>query len=336
MRIASPISGRNFEFLRQIGLHQPQLDAVDEAVRAARQPQRAERRHRHEQNAGERHGRRAPAPRLGVDQRGRRGENQHRREIEAVQPDQRRRLREDRRSGQRHAEIVPGEAGENMAAQPFGAAEADGQRADAQRPRRPQQPRQREAQRREHGEAGGNAEHGERQRPGELVRLHQHGGAQPPKARDEIAESKPPAGARGGAQRRDADPPRRKAGAVDEPDRDGQRNRHGRREADRLQRQRPAGAGAKGDGAARPPLAEDDALGNGQACRSVERCDDFMHARKALDESPPPTLNGLRPASTTACGKPRKPFNAGSGAILRRGYCVARRDVIVFATSARG
>ena len=284
MRIASPISGRNFEVLRQIGLHQPQLDAVDEAVGAARQPYRAGSRHRRDQNGGAQHGRRAPAQRLRVDQRGRRGENQHGREIEAMLADQRRRLREDRRAGQRHADIVPGKAGQHMAAQPFRAAEPDGQRADPQRSRRPQQPRQREAERREHGEAGRNAQHRERQRPGELVRFDQHGGAQPPETGDEIAKPEPPAGARGGAQRGDADPPRRKGRAVDKPDRDGQGNRHGRRETDRLQRQGPAGAGAKGDRPARPSFAQDDTLGKGQACRSAKRFDDFMHARKALDE----------------------------------------------------
>ena len=52
----------------------------------------------------------------------------------------------DQRPGQRVAEGVPGKAGEQMAAQPFGGGERDREREEARRPARPEQARERKAQ----------------------------------------------------------------------------------------------------------------------------------------------------------------------------------------------
>ena len=129
--------GPKLGVLRQVGLHQPQFRAVDETGRALRKPLRPIGGERQQQHRGEYDRWRAVAAAARVDQRRRRREYQNRREVETVKPNQRARLRENRRARERHAEIVPGETGQNMTAQPFGAAEADGQSANAGGARRP-------------------------------------------------------------------------------------------------------------------------------------------------------------------------------------------------------
>ncbi len=138
-----------------------------------------------------------------------------------------------------HAEAVPGKAREDVAAQPFGNGKARGEGEDAGRAGGPDEPREAEAEGIEEGEPRGQAEDAERQRPGELVRLHQEGGTEPPQAGEKIAEAEPPADRRGRQHRA-----RRRAPArpVDEPD--------GERQAN--EKDGPQPEGRHGEGGERP------------------------------------------------------------------------------------
>ncbi len=69
------------------------------------------------------------------------------------------------------------------------------------RPRRPQEARERKSCGRKQGETRGQGDDRKRQRPGELVGLDQKRRADPPEAREKIAEAHPPAGAECGAER---------------------------------------------------------------------------------------------------------------------------------------
>ena len=119
-----------FLVLLQVRLHDAQPHAVDELRRRVRKPQRAVAGERSEQQR-----RRARAAASGrrvsaaiVGEHGRAREDRDREKRQAPDADQRRALRQHQRPGERVAERVPGKAGEQMAAQPFGDGERDRER----------------------------------------------------------------------------------------------------------------------------------------------------------------------------------------------------------------
>ena len=178
-----------------------------------------------------------------------------------MQADERSDLSQREIGAQRHAEVVPGKAGEEEAARPFGEPEPEREGENARGSRRPQEPRDRKACGRKDSEHRRQGDDAERQRPGELVGLDQKRRADPPEAGEKIAEAHPPAGAEGGAHRGDERP----SGpavlrAVDQPDRDRQRHGDEREQRKRRQRQRPDRARDEGDRAPAPAPGQDDPL----------------------------------------------------------------------------
>ena len=175
-----------------------------------------------------------------------------------MQADDRADLRQFEVGAERHAEFVPRKAGEDDAAQPFAEAQTDRQREHARRVGAPDQPRQREAEARKDRQRGRQAEHAERQRPGELVGVDEKRRPEPPQAGDEIAEAPPPAGAERRPQRR----PERTAAlgavdrAVDQPHRQRHRHDQRRREVEGRHGERAHGAAGESDAAAPPAPGE--------------------------------------------------------------------------------
>src|SRR5262249_30521842 len=96
----------------------------------------------------------------------------------------------------------------------------------------------------------------ERHQPGELLRIHQEGDADPIKSGEEIAEAEPPSGSRGDADAADA--PR--GGAIEQPHDDRHGQKHHRPEVERSERQRRNRAGRKGDGYPPPSPGEHDRM----------------------------------------------------------------------------
>ncbi len=117
--------------LRNVGLHQPQPDAGRRRARRSRQPLGAERGDRRErEDRGDRRRRSDAALPNAPERRGRRkhGDGD---EGEAVEADCRGDLSQRQIGAERHAEVVPWEAGEEEAARPFAHVPA---RRRAQRP----------------------------------------------------------------------------------------------------------------------------------------------------------------------------------------------------------
>ncbi len=179
------------------------------------------------------------------------------------------RLRQDQIAAERHAELVPGEAGEDQPAQPFGGRQRHGERDHASGAGRPEEPREREAEGRKDGEIGGQAQHPEGQQPDEF-RFGEEGRAQPPQAGHEIAQAPPPPGGRRRPERGGEIAARRPPGdvgmraAVDQPDR--QRHRHDDRRDDIEGRHRQGtdGAGQQRDEAPAPTVRENHGLGEAE------------------------------------------------------------------------
>ena len=102
-------------------------------------------------------------------------------------------LHQERHRHRGIADGVPGKAGEEEVAQPFGKAEAEGKRRYATDIAAPEKPRHNRRKAVEKGVREGDADHGEGQSPGEVVGLDQKSLADPPEASEEIAETEPPA-----------------------------------------------------------------------------------------------------------------------------------------------
>ena len=119
-----------------------------------------------------------------------------------MQADERGGLGKREIDAERHAEVVPGKAGEQEAARPFRRPKPKGEGENAQRSRRPQEARERESSGRKDGERRRQRHDRKRQRPGEFVGLDQKRRADPPEAGEKIAEAHPPAGAERRPQRR--------------------------------------------------------------------------------------------------------------------------------------
>ncbi|MGY2931477.1 hypothetical protein ACVWZ6_001079 [Bradyrhizobium sp. GM6.1] len=149
-----------------------------------------------------------------VDQRRGACEDRNRQERHAPQADQRRRLCQRQRLGQRIAERVPGKAGQRMTPQPFRDGEACRERKHARRVLGPEQAGERKAHCREDRQIGRQAQHGERRQPGEYIGVDEEGVADPVEAGHEIAEAEPVAGKRRGGDAAISSG----AGAVDQPD----------------------------------------------------------------------------------------------------------------------
>ena len=205
-----------FDVLLQVGLHDPQLDAWRPSRSAAATGGRRRRCPSRRAAPAPRPARSTACGRASVPSISTAGlaKIATRQERHAPQADQRRRLRQRQRLGQRVAERIPRKAGQHMAAQPFANGQAGGEREHARGIAGPDQPRQRKAERGEQREIGGQAQHRERHQPGEGRRIDQEGVADPVQSRHEIAEPEPEAGHR---RRRHA-APASGARAVDQPD----------------------------------------------------------------------------------------------------------------------
>ena len=220
--IASRFSRTELGVLRQVRLHDPQLHPATVGVAArghAPSPEGGE-----EPRGPRTASRRRPAARSGVagPERRRRRADQDGEDRQAVEPDERGRLHQPEVLAERHAERVPRKAREDVPAQPFArrsgrrrgrrAALPPGDQRGA-RAAKPKAGKEREQRR--------QAEHAERQGPGELIGLDEEGGAKPPQPGDEIAEAPPPAGDGGrdsvGRRRSDRTRPRRRRGARPRP-----------------------------------------------------------------------------------------------------------------------
>ena len=148
-----------------------------------------------------------------------------------------------------------------MAAQPLRCAEPGGEREDASPVLAPQELRGGDTEAPEESEPGREHDDREGQQPGELIRLHKEGAADPPEAGKEIAEAEPPADGEGrheppdaavsGAGDRPVDQPHAGLGSVIQ--RIGKAKKGGSGE----HRER---ARAEGDSASPPAPGEDDRI----------------------------------------------------------------------------
>ena len=162
---------------------------------------------------------------------------------------------------ERHADVVPGKAGEHESARPFARAQSESEREDPRGAGRPQEPRQRKSESRKDRETRGQRDHAEGQRPCELLRVDKEGRADPPKPAKKIAEAHPPARAERRSESRGQRTRVFASGrAVDQPHRDGHRRNHQRDERARRQGQCAHRPGYTGDRTSTPPGGLNDVL----------------------------------------------------------------------------
>ena len=250
------VFGRERDVLGDIGLDEAELDARQHGAGRRGEPEGAEGGDQRERERGEARGSKVEPALADAPQRRWRGEDGDGQEREPVQADERGDLSQREIASQRHAEVVPGKAGEEEAARPFSEPEPEREGENARWAGRPQEPRDRKARSRKDRKDRRQGDDAKRQRPGELVRLDQERRADPPEPGEKIAEAHPPAGPEGGAHR--AEPAVLRA--VDQPDRDRQRQGDEREQRKRRQRQRPGRARDEGDGAPAPAPGQDDPL----------------------------------------------------------------------------
>ena len=129
------------------------------------------------------------------------GKDEHRPQRQAVDAEQRRRLHQRQRRGQRIAENVPRETGQDMSAQPFGHARARGETSRRASPAGQQARASSGGGRENSARPAGRQRHRERQQPGELLGLDEKRFADPEQTEEEIAKAEPPAGGGRRAQR---------------------------------------------------------------------------------------------------------------------------------------
>ena len=255
------VRGERGVVLADVGLDQAQFDAGQRGAGRRHQPELAEGGDQRKRERGDDRRFEIEPVLAHPPQRRGGGEDRDRQEGEPVQADQRSGLGEREIDAERHAEVVPGKAGEQEAARPFGHSEPEGEGENACWSRRPQEAREGESGARKHGERRRQRHDHKRQRPGEFVGLDQKRRADPPEGAEKITEAHPPAGAECGAERSD----QRSAGPailrpVDQPDGDGQGNGDQRKQRQGRQSQRPNRAGHKGDSPPAPAPGENDAL----------------------------------------------------------------------------
>ena len=132
------VSGENdASSCADIGLDETQLDPGHSGGRRRREAVRAEGGDERERERGKSRRSKVEPPFADTPQSRRRGEDGDGQEGEPVQADKRGDLGERKIASQRHAEVVPGKAGEEEAARPFGDPEPERERENARGPRRP-------------------------------------------------------------------------------------------------------------------------------------------------------------------------------------------------------
>ena len=181
--------------LGDVGLDEAQFDARQRRAGRRHEPERAEGGHDNQRESRDNRRRQIEPALADPPQRRGRGEDRDRQEGEPVQADERSGLGQREIDAERHAEVVPGKAGEQEAARPFGDPEPEREGENAQRSRRPQEARKRKSRGRKDSERRRQRHDRKRQRPGEFVGLDQKRRADPPEAGEKIAEAHPPAGA---------------------------------------------------------------------------------------------------------------------------------------------
>ncbi len=229
------------------GLHDPELDAGHVARGPGAEPRPAEA------ETGEQHGRgrhqRQRLARAEIPQRRRQHRQCHRQQAQAIDSHHRRQLQHGEAAGEGAgpgvAHQVPGEAGENMAAQPLGGGPQHRQRqhprdaapaqAAAEQLCRQQRAAGEDCQPRRH------PQHREGQQPPEARDVDEERGGDPVEAGDEESEAEAPA---------EAESLARPLRAVEEPDQAGEGDQQDRREVDRRQRRRRQHAQQEGDAVA--------------------------------------------------------------------------------------
>ncbi len=251
------LRGEGRVVLADVRLDQAQFHAGERGAGRRHQPDLAKDGHDDQRKNRDKSRRQVEPAFAHPPQRRWRGEDRDRQEGEAVQADERGGLGERKVDAERHAEIVPGKAGEEKAARPFSDPKPEGESENARGSRRPQETRKRKSGGRKDGQRRRQRHERQWQRPGEFVGLDQKGRADPPERAEKIAEAHPPAGAECGAQRPLGPAILR---PVDQPDGDGQRNGDQGKQRPGRQRQRPERSRNEGDGASAPAPGENDSL----------------------------------------------------------------------------
>ena len=131
------VLGRERDVLGDVGLDQAQLDARQHGAGRRGKPEGAEGGDQRKRERGERRGSKVEPALADAPQRRRRGEDRDGQERQPVQADERGDLSQREIAAQRHAEVVPGKAGEEEAARPLGEPEPEREREDARRAGRP-------------------------------------------------------------------------------------------------------------------------------------------------------------------------------------------------------
>ena len=165
-------------------------------------------------------------------------------------------LRQRVRRGQRIADRVPGKAGEDVAAQPFGDRQCGGKAEDSTAVGTPHRAGKRKARGKEQSEAGGEPGHGDRQQPAECRCVNQEGVADPVEPGEKVTEAEPPATQ--SCRRNSTGTPA--SGAVDQQDQNRKSQKQHRPRIERRKRQNRHGAGRKGDQRTSPAPGEKDTV----------------------------------------------------------------------------
>ncbi len=206
------------------------------------------------------------------DEQDRRGEDEAGGERQSPQADERGRLHHQRHRGQRIANCVPREAGEQMPAQPFGNRHCHREDEHPRPAVGPEEAGKGGAEGPEQRQTGRQDDHGKGHQPAEDVRLDEEGGADPPQAGQEEAEAEAPADDRRRHQPADEARPFRRGGAIDQPDKDREGQPEDRKGIKGRKRQRRKRAGGERDGEAAPAPGNDDQVGKGShLCRAPPR-----------------------------------------------------------------
>ena len=200
----------------------------------------------------------SPAP-VGENRRGRKDQNGE--ERDPLQPDETDRLSEHRMAERDETGLVPGKAGEDEAARPFGEAEGAGKPENAPGAVGPDKARKRCRQPEEDRKDRRKAENGERQEPGKASGIDEKGRPQPPETGDEIAEAEGPAD----EERRGKTPKCPGTGVsaepIEEPDKDGKGDEAGQGNVEGRQAEGCDGAGENRQKRPAPTAGQHDAPG---------------------------------------------------------------------------
>ena len=197
-------SGRHFSRCGTLGWTMRILTPGTECLRRQHQAHLAEQR-----GDGERYqprrpgaeawrgGRRMPGG-ASLHSTGGRAKIRTRDEREAIDAEHGCALHQRERIGERIAQHIPGQAGEDIPARPFRRRQRQGQHQDAARPGSPKPRGDADRGGMEQGKAAGQQGDGQGEQPGENLRLDEKGLADPKQPGQEIAEPEPPADGGGG------------------------------------------------------------------------------------------------------------------------------------------